>query len=77
MPCTQISGLGAHTCNPKWVHNPINGLAACGRPHLKALVLNNSHIATAHRALQGLLTLYEKGRMSSRRLEETAVTRKT
>ena len=46
----------------KW----INGLAAHPRPHLKAPVLNNSHLAPAHRALQGLLALYKDGRMPSR-----------
>ena len=38
-------------------HNPINGLAACKGPHLKAPVLNNSYLAPVHRARQGLLAL--------------------
>ena len=37
--------------------NPINSLAAHRQPHLKAPILNNSHLAPVHRALQGLLTL--------------------
>ena len=39
------------------LHIPIKGLAAGQKPDLKALVLNNSHLAPAHRALQDLLAL--------------------
>ena len=45
----------------------IDSLAACEGPHLKALILNNSYLAPAHRARHGLLALYEEGRMPSRR----------
>ena len=51
--CTLISGLGSH----RWVHTSTNGLDAHRRPHLKHLGLNTSHLASVHRALQGLLAL--------------------
>ena len=51
---------------PKAADQLINGLAACEGPHLKALVLNKSYLAPAHRALQGILALWEEGRTSSR-----------
>ena len=53
-----VAGCPAH--RPKaedWPGNPINGLVACERPHIKAPVLKNSHLAPVHRALQGLLAL--------------------
>ena len=42
---------------PKATDLLINSLAAYKEPHLKAQVLNNSYLAPAHRALQGLLAL--------------------
>ena len=38
-------------------HRQFKRLTACQGPHLKVLVLNNSYLAPAHRALQGLLAL--------------------
>ena len=42
---------------PGLVRNPINCLATRRQPSLKHWGLNTSHIAPAHRALQGLLAL--------------------
>ena len=42
---------------PKAADQLIKRLAACQGPHLKVLVLNNSYLAPARRALQGLLAL--------------------
>ena len=44
----------------------IYGLAAGGRPHLKALDLNKSYLAPEHGTLQGLLAVEGEGRMPSR-----------
>ena len=56
-PRAKAADLPAMRSRPKVADWLINGLAACEQPHLKALVLNNSYLAPAHRALQGLLAL--------------------
>ena len=46
-----------HTTQAQVADWLIKRLAACQGPHLKVPVLNNSYLAPAHRALQGLLAL--------------------